>query len=107
MSSGTCFGFAGDFLTFLGGVILAFDALREERKLNKIKDWAATVESPALAKVVITRKGVELHSEEDVELTFLRQSFKRALVGTLILTSGFVCLFIARILELTNSIEKG
>jgi len=103
MSAGTWFGFAGDFLTFLGGVTLAIDALREERKLNKIKAWVATVQSPALAKVVITRKGVELHSQEDVELTFLRQSFKRALVGTLILTSGFVCLFIARVFELTKS----
>ena len=107
MSASACFGFCGDFLTFLGGIILAFDALREERKLKKIKDWVATVQSPALAKVVITRRGVELHSQEDVELTYLRQSFKRALAGTLILSAGFVCLFIARLLELTKGIEKG
>jgi hypothetical protein len=107
MSIGTWFGFAGDFLTFLGGLVLAVDALLEERKLNKIKDWAETVQSPALARVVITRKGVQLRNEQDVELSFLRQSYKRAVCGTLILTLGFICLFVARVLETRTAPHSG
>ena len=72
------FGFAGDFLTFLGGVVLALDAILEERKFRKIKDWEGTITAPELARVVITRGRVKLKTKDDVELSFVRQSTRRA-----------------------------
>jgi len=39
MTCATMLGFAGDFLTFLGGFILSLDALFREREFRKQKDW--------------------------------------------------------------------
>lgn len=93
------FGFAGDFLSFLGGFILSLDAIFEERKLRAIKDWEDTIAAPELAKVVMTRNGIKLKKKDDVELSFVRQSTKKAIWGAAILTLGFACLFFSRLLE--------
>lgn len=106
MSAGALFGFLGDFLTFLGGIVLAIDALREEKKLRKFREWAETIDDPELKGVVLTLQGVKLKTGEDIELAFVRKSAKLALTGALTLTAGFMCLFVSRYME-TRSAEQG
>lgn len=99
MSAGALFGFLGDFLTFSGGIVLAVDAVREEKKLRKLRDWAKTIDAPELKGVIMTLQGVKLKTGEDIELAFVRKSAKLALTGTVILTVGFMCLFVSRCME--------
>ena len=106
MSAESWFGFLGDFLTFLGGIVLAFDAVREERKFRKLGEWVKTIEAPELKGVLLTFQGVKLKSGKDVELAFIRKSAKLALAGAIILTVGFLCLFVSRCLE-PKSAEHG
>jgi len=48
-------GFAGDTLTFLGGLILSADALGREREFRKQKDWIETIKE--FKGVELTRRG--------------------------------------------------
>lgn len=106
MSAGAWFGFFGDFLTFLGGIVLAVDAVREEKKYRKLRAWAETIAAPELKGVILTFQGVKLKTGDDIELAFIRKSAKLALAGALILTIGFMCLFVSRCIE-TSSTENG
>jgi hypothetical protein len=103
MTGAAWFGFGGDFSAFLGGVILALDALDAERKFQKFREWKKTIEDPELEGVILTLRGVRLRSGEDVELSFIRKSAKLALGGTLFLAIGFVALFVSRCLEIRGS----
>jgi hypothetical protein len=107
MSMSLAFGFVGDFLSFLGGTILALDAILEERRLQGIRNWQRTIAAPELAGVVLTRTGVKLKSKDDVELSFVRQSAKRAALGAVILALGFACLFISRCTEPVRETPSG
>jgi hypothetical protein len=108
MSEGTAFGFLGDFLTFLGGLLLAIDAVLEERKLKRAREkthkWENTIKSPVLANVTLTREGIQLKTKDNVELSLdismVRRSSRRAALGAVILTLGFISLFVSRCLEL-------
>lgn len=106
MSAGAWFGFFGDFLTFFGGIVLAVDAVREEKKFRKLRAWAETIAAPELKGVILTFQGVKLKTGDDIELAFIRKSAKLALAGALILTIGFMCLFVSRCIE-TSSTEHG
>lgn len=90
-------GFLGDGLTFAGGFILALEALMREREFFRKKNWGQTV--AILKKARITKNGVILTDDADVELAFIRQTATRALVGTVVLTLGFVCLFLSRLFD--------
>lgn len=92
-------GFMGDFLTFAGGVLLAIDAVMAERKFKEFRGWVTTIKDPSLAKVILTREGVRLKHEEDVERSFVRQSAKLARSGMITLAAGFLCLFLSRVSE--------
>ena len=95
-------GLAGDTLTFVGGMILAIDAIGKQKEFRKIQSTAAAVNDPLLAKVRFTREGVSLTNHEDVELVFIHRSVKRAGWGSVIITFGFVCLLLARIYEILH-----
>ena len=93
------FGFAGDALTFAGGITLAIDALRQEQTLKKHRAWLQTINDPELKGIVLTLDGVKLHTGRDVELSFVRRSKRLAFIGAGILAIGFLCLFVSRYLE--------
>jgi hypothetical protein len=99
-------GLAGDTLTFLGGMILAINAIGKQKEFRKIQSTAAAVSDPLLAKVRFTSEGVSLTNHEDVELVFIRRSVKRAVWGTVVITLGFVCLLLARIYEILRMPSK-
>jgi hypothetical protein len=107
MSMNLIFGFGGDFLSFVGGLILALDSILEERNLTHTRAWQRTVASSELTGVVMTRTGVKLKNKEDVELSFVRQSTKRAAIGAVILTIGFASLFVSRWLEYRDQPKPG
>ncbi len=45
------FGFAGDALSFVGGITLAIDALRQEQTLKKHRAWLQTIDDPELKEL--------------------------------------------------------
>ncbi|SRR6266446_2960357 len=104
MSPDTILGLAGDSLTFVGGFILALDALLRQKEFRKRGDLGQTV--TALKGVRLVQDGIKLVNNDDVELVFIRQSVRRALVGATILTIGFVLLLSARIAELTSRVAE-
>jgi hypothetical protein len=100
VAASTVLGFAGDFLTFAGGFMLARDAILREREFREQKKLVQTIER--LKKVRLTLEGIELADEDSANLVFIRQSVKRSIWGTAILTVGFVCLFLSRLFEVMH-----
>lgn len=99
-------GLSGDTLTFVGGTILAIDAIGRQREFQKIQRTATAVSDPLLAKVKFTKEGVSLTSHDDVELVFIHRSVRRALFGSVLVALGFVCLLLARICEVLQIPSK-
>jgi hypothetical protein len=99
MSWSAFFGFAGDGITFLGGIILAIDAIGKQREFRNIQSTFKAVTNPLLSGVKLTKKGVSLTNRDDVELVFIRRTVTRAIWGSCLLALGFICLLIARIIE--------
>jgi hypothetical protein len=97
MESATILGFAGDGLTFVGGLVLGIDAIWRESEFRKKKDWVETIHE--FKNVQLTRQGVRLLGESSVELVFIRLSVWRSIWGTAIVTLGFLALLGSRILE--------
>ncbi len=93
-------GLFGDILTFSGGVILAYDAVHQERQYQQIRDWAATLTSPELITLRVAMNGVAITDKEDVERAFIRHSSKRALNGLRVLVAGFALLLCSRVIEI-------
>jgi hypothetical protein len=93
-------GLVGDSLTFIGGMILAIDAIGRQKEFTKIQNTVAAVTDPLLANVKITKEGIYLtNNEKNVELVFIHRSVNRARWGSLLVAIGFVCLLVARIWE--------
>jgi hypothetical protein len=94
------FGFAGDALTFLGGFLLARDAILKEREFKDLRKLVKAMN--ILKNVVLTMDDVKLNDEDSANLVFIRQSVKRSKLGTIILTAGFVGLFLSRLCEVMH-----
>lgn len=101
MPASIYWGLVGDFLSFLGALILALDALLREREFAQQKKLLEMIK--VLKEVRLTLRGIELADEESAKLVFIRLSVLRSLWGAAILTGGFVCLLVARILEAVSS----
>ena len=95
-------GLLGDLLTFSGGLFLALDAVQKEKEFNKIKRVAAALRTPYLAKLKVEIEGLIISDDQDVERAFIRHSARKAVVGCVVLTLGFLLLLAARILEIAN-----
>jgi hypothetical protein len=66
--------------------MLARDAIRREREFREQKKLVQTIER--LKRVRLTLEGIELADEDSANLVFIRQSVKRSIWGTAILTVG-------------------
>jgi hypothetical protein len=97
MTVATILGFAGDTLTFLGGLILAIDAVGRDREFTKQQELGKAVAD--LKSVELTKDGIKLTGAKSIEHVFIRQSVRRALWGTGIMTIGFISLLAARFME--------
>jgi hypothetical protein len=90
-------GVVGDTLTFIGGAVLAWDAIRREREFQKRKDMVAGLQD--LKDINFVQNGIPLINEMAAELVFVRQSVRRSKWGAGILTLGFIFLLCTRIVE--------
>ncbi len=98
-STAPLFGLVGDALTFAGGLILAFDAARQEKRFKKMRGKVDTFLSPPFLRLKVVEDGVVLTDEKDVELTFIRHSVRSAKLGSILLAFGFAFLLVTRLLE--------
>jgi hypothetical protein len=98
MSASTILGFSGDILTFAGGFVLSLDALWRKNEFRKTTDTQKVV--ARLSGINLTQQGLRLFDNNSVELVFIRRSVHRALWGTAIISTGFLCLLATRIVEL-------
>lgn len=97
MAAVTILGFAGDTLTFFGGLILALDALGRDREFKKQQQLGEVVVD--LKGIELTKDGIKLTGDKSIEHVFIRQSVRRALWGTAIMALGFVLLLVSRSVE--------
>jgi hypothetical protein len=95
-------GLAGDASTFLGGAILARDAVNQEREVQKIRTISRNIERPGFKKLVIEIADATVQGEEDVEAAFLKRSARMAKKGFIILSIGFLLLIASRLMELSS-----
>jgi hypothetical protein len=110
MSTASILGFFGDFLSFLGGLVLAADAILEEHKLKqrhaREDAWKAAITDPVVAHITLTREGIKLKNEKDIaaslEISMSRRTRQWAIIGALILSTGFACLFCSRWIEIQD-----
>jgi hypothetical protein len=93
-------GLAGDAMTFLGGAILALDAVNQEKEAQRIRRISRTIESPGFKKLLIEIDGATIKGEKDVEAAFLHRSARIAKRGFVILNVGFLLLIASRLTEL-------
>jgi hypothetical protein len=104
MTLASLLGFAGDSLTFVGGFILSLDALRRDKEFRGQKALAGVVKD--LTGIELTKDGIKLISGEAVERVFIRQSVRRAVWGTIIMTLGFIALLGSRIVEAAGPVAE-
>jgi hypothetical protein len=103
MHVGPFIGVGGDVATFVGGLVLAFDALNREKEFGRIRTVTGTaLRTGALARLKIDLNGVILTDEDDIERAFIRQSARKAIWGCGFLAVGFLLLLSAHLIELWN-----
>jgi hypothetical protein len=93
-------GLPGDVLSFVGGVILALDALNKEREFNKIKKITRVITSPKFQTLTVEVEGEVVKDGQDVDLTFLRRSVRLARIGFSLVAVGFLFLMASRMVEI-------
>jgi len=97
MKGAMILGFLGDVLTFGGGIVLSWDALKRGKEFKQITGLQHAVAK--LAGLRLTSGGISIFDDNSTELLFIRKSVRRAKWGTLIITCGFLCLLASRIVE--------
>lgn len=98
--NGPMIGLVGDTLTFCGGLLLAYDAIKKETEFNRKTGMVKAGTNPLLARLHFVKGGLEITDESNAELFFIRRSALLASIGCVILSVGFACLFVARACEL-------
>ena len=95
-------GLASDFLTFVGGIILAADAIfavrhfeEEGRRLKTFKSFAGKVR-------LETEDGHAISNEDDVHLISIRRLGRWAIVGATILILGYLLQLVTRLAEMSQ-----
>lgn len=89
-------------LSFVGGVILALDALNKEREFNKIKKITRVVTSQKFQTLTVEVEGEVVKDGQDVDLTFLRRSVRLARIGFSLVAVGFLFLMASRMVEVSG-----
>jgi len=102
----TIIGLFGDGLTFIGGFLLALDAVQKGKEFDKIRKIASTVREPRLARLRFVLEGIEISAttdESEVERAFIQRSVRKAKWGCVILAIGFLCLLTVRLIEFVSA----
>jgi hypothetical protein len=96
-------GLIGDLLNCSGGVLLAWEAIHQERDFQQIKRIAHAVKEKPLARLRVAIEGVQIVDETDVECAFIRRSARKAVAGCILLSIGFILLALSRVWEIDAS----
>ncbi|SRR5216683_4802489 len=99
MQTGAILGLIGDLFAFTGALLLTLDALSKEYEFRRIKRITSALKSQNLAKLKLEVGGVVLTDENDVEAVFVRNSAKKAIIGSVLLGIGFFLIIVGRILD--------
>jgi hypothetical protein len=97
---GPWLGTAGDVITFLASVLLAYDAIHQAAQFKEVQAMTKVVEAHELRMIRIKVKGMVAKDHDAVEYAYVRRSSGRALWGTIILGIGFGFLLAGRIVEM-------
>lgn len=99
------FGTSGDFLTFLGAVVLAWDLINAVRKFENEKWRAKTIELLTARNIPVQNpSGERVKTKDEVHLGELRQTARWAAFGVIIITLGAALQVVARFFE-SNEVE--
>jgi hypothetical protein len=90
---------AGNVVSFAGGVILALETLARERERRRIYKIQEMFKSPSLAKLRYEVNGIVISDERDLEIAHLRLSSKRAALGLSLLVIGFALTIVSEFLD--------
>jgi hypothetical protein len=90
MSFASGFGFAGDFLTLVGGLFLAWDAMTGEVDFVKFSKTSRTLKDPVMEGVKLRKNKMVVVDEKDLEQASLRvKSWRANLVRGICLSLRF------------------
>jgi hypothetical protein len=93
-------GIVGDFLTFVGGIILARDAVLAVEHFNREENTLNTVEKLGLEVPLKSNDKHPLQNSDDVRRMYLRLLAKGARRGALLLAVCYLFLLVTRVLEI-------
>ena len=92
-------GFAGDGITFLSGVLLSWDAMRSESEFVEATQIVEGMKHPVMENVTVKLDKMIVINDQGVERVFRRRASRKAIIGTVMLSAGFLLLLGSRILE--------
>jgi|ERR1700690_2804147 len=95
-------GFAGDAITFLSGVLLSWDAMRSESEFVEATQIVEGMKHPVMENVTVKLDKMIVINDQGVERVFRRRASRKAIIGTIMLSAGFLLLLGSRILEPTH-----
>lgn len=92
-------GFAGDGITFLSGILLAWDAIRSEAEFIEASKIMEGMKHPVMQNVKVKLDEMIVINDKGVERVFRRRASRKAIIGTIMLSAGFLFLLGSRLLE--------
>jgi hypothetical protein len=92
-------GYVGDGVTFFSGILLSWDAMRSESEFVAATRIEEGLKDPVMRNVTVKLDKSIVTSEQSVQQVFRRRASRKAILGSLLLTLGFLLLLSARISE--------
>jgi hypothetical protein len=92
-------GYLGDGITFFSGILLAWDAIRSESEFVEATDIMEGMKHPVMKGVKVKLDKMIVINDKGVERVFRRRASMKAIVGSFLLTIGFLFLLGGRISE--------
>ncbi len=105
MNWSSCIGLGGDVLTFVGGIFLALEAIKRDREFDELQNVARSLEDPTLAMLSVEVEGVSLSNPKSAEKVYIHRNVRVARWGATLLSVGFFCLLVVRVLEIRKPSE--
>ena len=93
------FGFAGDGITFLSGVLLSWDAMCSESEFVEATKIVEGMKHPVMENVTVKLDKMIVINDKGVERVFRRRASRKAIIGTAMLSAGFLLLLGSRVFE--------
>ena len=102
--AGPLIGFLGDAITFTGALIMALKEAGEEKRARELRAVVAVFEkSKGMQRLErVTIEGIPIETERDIELALLKRASRRARIGAIFLSIGFMFLGLCRWIEIKD-----